>query len=149
MTRAVGQATAAWPADEDEPERAAILSAADRLLAGTPHRSTGRLSIVQLAVEADVKYWVVAQKHPDLRDHFKHLTANANHTPPASAQPTASHNDELKQLKQHCDSLEDLVRTYAAAINELDLENQALRAQLQHRTGAVVIPLHRTRTDPR
>jgi hypothetical protein len=41
----------------------AILAAADRLLAGTPRLSTGNLSVVQLATEADVKYWVVAQKH--------------------------------------------------------------------------------------
>lgn len=149
MSRTVGIATAGWPADEDEPERAAILAAADRLLAGAPHRSTGRLSIVQLAVEADVKYWVVAQKHPDLRDHFKQLAANAGHTPAAAVQPIAIHADELGQLKQHCDRLENLVRTYAVAINELDLENRALRAQLQHPPGTTVIPLHRNRPDPR
>jgi hypothetical protein len=49
---------------ETDPQRIAILTAADRLLAGTPKRSTGNLSIVQLAVEANVKYWVVAQSTP-------------------------------------------------------------------------------------
>ncbi|QIZ38197.1 hypothetical protein FDZ84_31060 [Saccharopolyspora sp. ASAGF58] len=39
----------------DTKERAAIQSAADRLLAGTPLRSDGELTVVQLAVEADVK----------------------------------------------------------------------------------------------
>ena len=149
MSRTVGIANAGWPADEGDPERAAILAAADRLLAGAPHRSTGRLSIVQLAIEADVKYWVVAQKHPDLRDHFKHLAAIADQTPPAAAQPIVTRADELRQLKQHRDSLEHLVRTYAVAINELDLENRALRAQLQHPSNATVIPLHRGQPDPR
>jgi len=72
-------ATASWPTNETDPQRIAILEAADRLLSGTPQRSTGNLSIVQLAVEANVKYWLVAQKHPDLRDHFQQLVL---HRPP-------------------------------------------------------------------
>ncbi|WP_215542823.1 hypothetical protein [Amycolatopsis sp. CA-230715] len=60
-------------------QRIAILHAADRLLASSPQGSTGNLSTVQLAVEADVKYWVVAQKHPDLRD--QHAARHASVTP--------------------------------------------------------------------
>ena len=55
-----------WPHHETNPQRIAILNAADRLLAGTPKRSTGNLSVVQLAIEANVKCWVVTQKHTDL-----------------------------------------------------------------------------------
>jgi hypothetical protein len=53
-------ATRSWPHRESEPHRVAILAAADRLLTGAPDRSTGNLSVVQLAIEADIKYWVVA-----------------------------------------------------------------------------------------
>jgi len=76
----MGTATNSWPTRETDPQRVAILAAADRLLAGTPQRSTGNLSIVQLAVEADLKYWIVAQKHTDLRDYFQHLAAKARTT---------------------------------------------------------------------
>ncbi len=48
-------ATSSWPDRESEPQRVAILAAADRLLTGTPDRSTGNLSVVQLAIEADIK----------------------------------------------------------------------------------------------
>ncbi|MBN3459856.1 hypothetical protein JNN96_38185 [Mycobacterium sp. DSM 3803] len=66
-----------WSNPETDPQRIAILAAADRLLAGTPTHSTGNLSIVQLAAEAKVKYWIVAQKHTDLRDHFQRLAVPA------------------------------------------------------------------------
>ncbi|MEV5350756.1 hypothetical protein [Streptomyces achromogenes] len=50
------------PADSD-PVRAAILTAMDRLLAGTPLRSSGRLSVSQLAIEAGVKRWHLTHQH--------------------------------------------------------------------------------------
>jgi hypothetical protein len=53
----MGIATDNWPEIETDPQRQALLTAADRLLAGTPTRSTGNLSVVQLAIEADVRYW--------------------------------------------------------------------------------------------
>jgi hypothetical protein len=142
-------ATTSWPTNETDPQRIAILAAADRLLAGTPQRSTGNLSTVQLAVEADVKYWVVAQKHPDLRDHFQQL---ALHTRRTAAEFRDNHDpftqlqrDHLA-LKQHCAGLEQLVRTYAQVINELALENKALREQATS-PAATVIPLRTHRQD--
>jgi hypothetical protein len=49
-------------ADADA-ERAAINAAMQRLLDGTPKRSTGGLSILQLAAEAGIKRWVLTHKH--------------------------------------------------------------------------------------
>ncbi len=43
-----------------------------RLLTGTGYRSTGALSIVQLAAEAGVKRWLLTHKHPDLAEEFRH-----------------------------------------------------------------------------
>lgn len=128
-------ATSSWPHRESTPQRIAILSAADRLLTGTPARSTGNLSVVQLAIEADVKYWVAAQKHTDLREHFQRLVAqnvqadNATHG--RGVDTLVRLQREHRQLTKHCAQLEDLLRTYAVVINELSLENEAIRDQPQ------------------
>jgi hypothetical protein len=141
-------ATSSWPHHETDPQRVAILTAADRLLAGTPTRSTGNLSIVQLAAEADVKYWVVAQKHTDLRDHFQQLTAQARQTA-ATVRDNHDGFDRLRrehaELKAHCAGLEHLIQTYARIINELAVENEALRGQTINPQAAVtpLRPPHR------
>jgi hypothetical protein len=138
----VKTATSSWPHQESDPERLAILAAADRLLADTATRSTGNLSVVQLAVEADVKYWVVAQKHTDLRDHFQQLAVHARH----AATVVRDHGTfgrlqrEHHELNQHCTRLEELVQTYAVVINELALENSALREEATRRRS-IVTPL--------
>lgn len=128
-------ATSSWPHPESEPQRVAILAAADRLLTGTPERSTGNLSISQLAIEADIRYWIVAQKHTDLRDHFQQLAAKSRQAAQVarsrSLDPFARLQREHQELKDHCARLEDLVRTYAVVINELSLENEANRDQTQ------------------
>ncbi|QIZ37117.1 hypothetical protein [Saccharopolyspora sp. ASAGF58] len=142
----MGPATSTWPRTETDSQRQALLEAADRLLAGMPRRSTGRLSVVQLAIEAEVKYWVVAQKHTDLRDHFQNLACEAGKLAPES-RPVDAHTQlqqEHDKLRKHCQGLEKLLALYATAINELTLENQALRDQaIEHR--ATVTPLDRTR----
>ncbi|MCC3773802.1 hypothetical protein [Streptomyces sp. UNOB3_S3] len=52
-------------------DRAAIMAAAERLLAGTPLRSvTGKLTISELAVEAGLRRDTVYQ-HPDLVESFQ------------------------------------------------------------------------------
>ncbi|GGR05860.1 hypothetical protein [Kitasatospora griseola] len=142
-------ATTTWPTHETAPERIAILTAADRLLAGTPQHSRGRLSVVQLAAEAQVKYWIVAQKHTDLRDHFQMLAAEAKRQPKGVSQSTESSAqapDELDRLRTHCADLEELVTTYGLLINELSIENEALRAQLTTRADPAVTPINRRRT---
>ncbi|WP_146231676.1 hypothetical protein [Lentzea atacamensis] len=142
-------ATASWPASESDPQRMAILEAADRLLSGTPQRSTGNLSTVQLAVEADVKYWVVAQKHPDLRDHFQQLVLHARRTAAEfrdNHEPFTRLQRDHLALKKHCTGLEELVRTYAQVINELTLENKALR-EAAFSSSATVTPLGRRVSD--
>ncbi|MFC6088606.1 hypothetical protein [Saccharothrix lopnurensis] len=142
----MGPATAAWPHAETDPHRRALLDAADRLLAGTPVHSTGRLSIVQLAIEAEVKYWVVAQKHTDLRDHFQKLAAEPRHvtTEPDPVDGYAQLRKDHNELRDHCQGLEQLLVLYATAISELTLENEALRQQAAER-GTTVTPLARRR----
>jgi hypothetical protein len=62
-------------------ERDAIQAAIARLLAGTPTRSTGALTVLQLAAEAGVKRWVLTHKHPDLRQAFEEQRQAANGLP--------------------------------------------------------------------
>jgi hypothetical protein len=123
----MGPATTAWTTQETDPQRIAILAAADRLLSAAPRRSTGNLSVVQLASEADVKYWIVAQKHTDLRDHFQRLAATARR-PLKPRTTTDDLQDKHDELREHCASLEALLQTYANVIIELARENEALRA---------------------
>ncbi|MBV9023886.1 MAG: hypothetical protein JO362_08860 [Streptomycetaceae bacterium] len=119
---------------ETDRQRRAILAAADRLLAGTPRKSSGNLSTVQLAAEAGVKYWIIAQKHTDLREHFQRLAGEAKNIP-AAARKTHDAHEKLKQdhaeLRRHCGGLEELVQTYAHALNELARENQQLKERLE------------------
>ena len=122
-------ATASWPTEETDPQRVGILAAADRMLSGKPQRCSGNLSVSQLAVEANVKYWVVAQRHTDLRDHFQRLAVAARR----AAHAHDDDNDPIVKLRRknaaltdHCQSLERLVQQYAVIINELTLENEQL-----------------------
>lgn len=143
-------ASASWRQHETDDHRIAILNAADRLLSGAPRSSSGNLSIVQLAKEANVKYWVVAQKHTDLRDHFQRLAVAAR---TAASQYQSSRNElaELRAdhnaLKKHCTGLEQLLRTYAIVINELTTENEALKVQAATNIGTVT-PLVRVPRTP-
>lgn len=97
-----------------------------------------------------VKYWVVAQRHTDLRDHFQQLAASAR-TDGAAFHSTSEDRKELKaerdRLRQHCDDLEQVVHTYATIINELSLENQALHTQLAQ-PASNVTPLRSRRGGP-
>ncbi len=135
----MGTATSAWPTRESDPQRIAILDAADRLLTGTPQRSTGNLSVVQLAIEADLKYWLIAQKHTDLRDHFQRLAAAAR-CQPGTSSAYAELQTKYRDLRQHCAGLEALLQTYATVINELAYENQALREQQSGATITLLRP---------
>ena len=140
-------ATTSWPAEETDPQRVGILAAADRMLSGKPQRSSGNLSVSQLAVEAGVKYWVVAQKHTDLRDHFQRLAVAARR----AAAALDADNDPIVKLRQrnaeltdHCQSLERLVRQYAIVINELTLENEQLRKARSADTNVALIHTRRS-----
>ncbi|MGH9187264.1 MAG: hypothetical protein ACRD0U_15840 [Acidimicrobiales bacterium] len=98
-------------------ERAEIRAAIDRLLAGTPLRSDGKLTIVALAAEAGVKRWILTHRHTDLRDQFYARTRARNHTPPRVRQleertRTLEHEnrDLRRQLRDHRAALDAMAR---------------------------------------
>jgi hypothetical protein len=122
--------------------RTAIQAAMDRLLAGTPLRSTGRLSVSQLALEAGVKRWYLTHQHLDLKELFQARVKAANHAPEAFAKRLG----ELELLKKkHADllkytaELEERMEIYAASINLLSQENTVLAGQLG--AAARVVPI--------
>jgi hypothetical protein len=95
---------------DTDPVRAAILTAIERLVDGTPQRSEGRLSVSQLAVEADVKRWHLTHQHTDVKDLFQ-ARAQQSRTGLAAKARAASAYEELKikhaELQRHCAALED------------------------------------------
>jgi hypothetical protein len=66
-------------------ERRAIRAAMDRLMTGQPLRTTGALTIVGLAHEADVKRHVLTHRHTDLKDEFYARARGQNHVSPQAA----------------------------------------------------------------
>ncbi|MEU6191988.1 hypothetical protein [Nocardia sp. NPDC047038] len=122
-------------------ERDRIRAAMDRILDGTPERSNGALTVVALALEADVPRNALAQRHPDLRNEFYARAADRGATPEVEAQlratiakfkkTIANKNDELAQLRADVPAL-------VTVVNQLTLENQQLRDTLAQPRATVV-----------
>jgi AcrR family transcriptional regulator len=126
-------------ATEKDPVRKKILAAMDRLLDGKPLRSTGRLSVSQLAAEAGLGRWHLTHQHTDLKELFQARVKDAQ-TAAAAAGPSAY--DKLKaehaELRAHCAELEQQLQLYASVINLLTLEKESANskstvAALEHR----------------
>jgi hypothetical protein len=130
-------------APENDPIRTKIVAAMDRLLAGTPLRSTGRLSVSQLAVEAGVGRWHLTHQHIDLKDQFQARVASTENTPAAFTRRLGEF-ENLKvvhaKLVAHCADLEERLQVYATVINVLSLQKQAANT-----TTARVADIHNRR----
>ncbi|TKA04903.1 hypothetical protein [Actinacidiphila oryziradicis] len=115
--------------DEDDPVRRDILAAINRLLAGTPHRSNGRLNVSQLAIEASVGRWHLTHQHTDLKDLFQAEATREEAKRAALARSRSDDEDlnqQLAELRKHCRQLEHRLKIYATALHQLALENAAL-----------------------
>ena len=111
-------------------EREAIQAAAERLLAGRPTRSTGALTVVQLASEAGVKRWVLTHKHPDLRQEFENARQAANGIPAAFQTLHAKVHDletANHRLRRQNNELTERNGIYAQVIHALTTELDELR----------------------
>ena len=122
-------------------ERARIRTAMDRILAGTPEHSNGALTVVALAIEADVPRNALTQRHTDLKDEFYQRIrergadngdeARLRATIAKLRQTIANKNKELAQLRADVPAL-------VRAVNQLTLENQQLR-DAHAGSGSVVL----------
>ena len=111
-------------------ERDRIRAAMDRILAGTPERSNGALTVVALAIEAGVPRNALTQRHTDLKNEFYQRIrergadnedeARLRATIAQLRQTIAAKNKELAQLRADVPAL-------VRAVNQLTLENQQLR----------------------
>ncbi|KAA0022559.1 hypothetical protein [Antrihabitans cavernicola] len=106
-------------------ERAAIRAATNRLIDGKPERSTGALTILQLAVEADVKRWVLTHKHTDLAAEFKRRV-RAHDEIPSAFQPLDQRakiaEAANERLRRENARLREQISLYAQVIHELTTE---------------------------
>ena len=88
-------------ATEKDPIRQQILAAMDRLLAGEPLRSSGRLSVSQLAVEAGVGRWHLTHQHVDLKELFQARCVTPTVPPPRSPVGSATTRNS-KPITRNC-----------------------------------------------
>jgi len=111
-------------------ERDRIRSAMDRTPAGAPERSNGALTVVGLAIEADVPRNALTQRHTDLKNEFYQRIkergspnedeARLRATIARLRQTIAGKNKELAQLRADVPAL-------VRVVHQLTLENQQLR----------------------
>jgi hypothetical protein len=126
--------------NNNDTERAAIEAAADRLVAGTPLRSTGELTIVQLAAEAGVKRWLLTHKHRDLAEGFQ-ARARAIGGDPPPVQKLRARLHELEadtaRLKASYADQQALIECYAHIINELSIDLEKVTTERDSLLGNV------------
>ncbi|MGO4618033.1 hypothetical protein AB4305_31340 [Nocardia sp. 2YAB30] len=128
---------------EDEATRSAILAAMARLLAGTALRSTGRLSVSQLAIEAGIKRWQLTHRHIDLKEQFQ---AEVKAAAAAQTVKCRCGSDYLQLRVKHATLLEQVadleqrLRQYAMVINTLATENATLAGRTGHTARVVALP---------
>jgi predicted nucleic acid-binding Zn-ribbon protein len=131
-----------------------LRAAADRLIAGTPLRSPGKLTISDLAAEAGIKRWVLTHKHPELMQRYQaeFQTLGQKPVPLQAALDTITQlENDLARVRADKRRLQDLVDTYAAVINDLTDELTLARQQRdsaiaeldQHRDKVTVLADHR------
>ncbi|MFJ8768967.1 hypothetical protein [Streptomyces clavifer] len=123
-----------------EAERAALRTAADRLLAGTPLRSaSGKLTVSELLRESGLRRDVAYGDHKDLVEEFQ-ARAKAQHCTPTAMRELAEKNVQLKgRLAGVTKALaheQETSATLRRIIAELDLELHQARNELEQ-TGNV------------
>ncbi|MET8921717.1 hypothetical protein ABZ774_08965 [Streptomyces sp. NPDC047802] len=132
-----------------EAERAALRAAADRLLVGTPLRSTsGKLTASELLRESGLRRDVAYGDHKDLVEEFQ-ARAKAQHCTPAAMQELADQKAELN--KKLADATEALAKERAVTaalrriVAELDLELDQAREELGQSGNVTRLPAPRRR----
>ena len=124
----------------EERERQRIRDAMDRLLAGKPIRSDGKLTIKSLAVEAGVKRWVLTHKHTDIQDEFRDRVRSQDSTTEATR---ALHEKistlERDRKRDRAEGREAVAKTklLARAVQVLALENSQLEQRVSGQASKV------------
>ncbi|MEU2248523.1 hypothetical protein [Streptomyces sp. NPDC019224] len=134
------------PRDRDV-ERMALRSAADRLLAGTPLRSTsGKLTGTELIAESGLRRDVVYGDHKDLIEEFQ-ARVKAQNAVPAAVEQVAEQNRALKEevasLKADLAAERQRNKVLAKVAVELSLELEQVREELAGDSKVARLPMPR------
>ncbi|MFZ2527381.1 MAG: hypothetical protein WAX14_06965 [Rhodococcus sp. (in: high G+C Gram-positive bacteria)] len=125
-------------ANADDDVRRAIRDAMDRLIAGEPLHSDGKLTIKSLAEEAQTKRWLLTHRHTDLQAEFRARIANID--APAALVVLRDERDDAQrrivELTADVTALQETVHQLERIIQMLALENDQLREG--QRPGRVV-----------
>ncbi|NLE80562.1 MAG: hypothetical protein GX610_13440 [Rhodococcus sp.] len=125
-------------ATTDDDVRRAIRDAMDRLVAGEPLYSDGKLTIKSLAEEAQIKRWLLTHRHTDLQTEFRARIANTD--APAALVALRDERDDaqrrIDELTADVTALQETVHQLERIIQMLALENDQLREG--QRPGRVV-----------
>jgi hypothetical protein len=115
-------------AEQDPPQELCLKlrAAADRLLAGTPLHSSGKLTILDLAEEAQVKRWLLTHKYPTTlmakyQAEFKAARHKSEPVKKAEAEIDKLRED-LARVRKEKRQLADLLGAYAVMIEQLARE---------------------------
>ena len=120
--------------------RVEIEKAMEHLLSGRPLRSTGDLTVVQLAEEAGVKRWRLTHQHVDLTRRFQNEVATRDGKSPLLAplrDEVARLKVELTGLRSKNSDLEERLSTYARVIDDLHV---ALTVERSVKTNVTALP---------
>ncbi|WP_375424191.1 hypothetical protein [uncultured Friedmanniella sp.] len=109
-------------------ERRLIRDAMDRLLTGQPIRSTGALTVVALAEEADVKRHLLTHRHPDLKDEF-YAKVRAQGDVPQNELDLRARVADLEAKVESLRSDRDTARAEAAILRRMNNVLAAEKAQ--------------------
>lgn len=128
----------------DQEERDAIIAAMERLLAGTPLRSSGNLDIISLAEEAGLRRNKLTHKHTDLKDRFyaeRRAREGATDREATLHNEIAQLNARIDRLREERDNYRTANEVFARALHALTVENDHLRrsASRPHRAHLAVI----------
>lgn len=97
-------------------ERRTIRDAIERLLAGEPVRSDGKLTIKSLADEAGVKRWLLTHRHTDLQTEFRDRIDGLGTTP----EPVRKLEERINALETDNRRLGDQLREAKATVSMLE-----------------------------
>lgn len=123
----------------------AAREAMQRIFDGTPHSSTGALTIVALAQEAGVPRNALTQRHTDLRDEFYQRVKQRGATPDVEVRLREQITKLVKTIANKDKELTRLradVPALVRVINQITAENAELREALK-KPSANVVPLSR------
>ncbi|MFB6978201.1 hypothetical protein [Streptomyces scopuliridis] len=117
-----------------------LRTAADRLLDGTPLHSPGKLTILDLAEEAQVKRWLLTHKYPTTlmakyQAEFKAARHKSEPVKKAEAELDKLREDPAK-VRNEKRQLKELVGTYAVMIEQLAGERAAAIAECDEAIAA-------------